>query len=96
MGRAAWKTVRVMAEAFVACVVVALVVVRMQGTPRETGVASVLLLIALVLGMILWAGAATRLRRDPGICGRCGYDLAGLPRGSVCPECGRADEELGV
>ena len=29
-----------------------------------------------------------RRRRVRGQCVRCGYDLAGLPKGSQCPECG--------
>jgi hypothetical protein len=31
---------------------------------------------------------ATIRRRRPGRCRACGYDLAGLAPGSVCPECG--------
>ncbi len=31
------------------------------------------------------------VRRRPGRCDNCGYDLAGL-RGATCPECGRRDE----
>jgi hypothetical protein len=30
-----------------------------------------------------------RLRAGPTACRACGYELAGLPRGSRCPECGR-------
>lgn len=42
---------------------------------------------------VLGAGAglvAWWRRKNPGACGKCGYDLAGLG-GGVCPECGTAD-----
>lgn len=43
--------------------------------------------------------AFLRFRRDQrvvGKCPTCGYNLAGLPRGSVCPECGSARRAPGV
>lgn len=27
---------------------------------------------------------------DPGVCSHCGYNLMGLPEGTICPECGNA------
>jgi hypothetical protein len=41
----------------------------------------------LVLGLI--AMAIGTIKSKPGRpCAACGYDFAGLPRGSLCPECG--------
>lgn len=56
-----------------------------------------IILVGLVYGG-LWIAASTvrfpsRLRslrrRRRGLCGRCGYDLDGVPSG-ICPECGAA------
>jgi hypothetical protein len=40
------------------------------------------------LSFFAWARYLRRLR--PGCCPKCGYQLAGLQQGSVCPECGTA------
>jgi hypothetical protein len=32
----------------------------------------------------------SRAKSDRGLCARCAYNLAGLPAGTPCPECGRA------
>lgn len=53
----------------------------------------------LAINLAFWSAAAAplvfaptlvrRLRRRPGACPACRYDLRGLPAGSPCPECGR-------
>lgn len=53
----------------------------------------------LVINLAFWSAATAqfvfapalvrRLRRRPGLCPACSYDLRGLPAGSACPECGR-------
>lgn len=40
----------------------------------------------------LWRGGR-RSCPGSGVCGRCGYDLAGLGAGAVCPECGAGAAE---
>ncbi len=47
--------------------------------------AGVVGLIVLGVGALI-IGPVTRCD-PPGLCKVCGYDLAGLPRGSLCPEC---------
>ena len=48
----------------------------------------------LVLPVWLWLlcvkWKAVLWSRRVNACGTCGYDLAGLPGGAVCPECGKA------
>ncbi|MGH7130657.1 MAG: hypothetical protein ACREJO_01770 [Phycisphaerales bacterium] len=42
-------------------------------------------------GWLVWSGRRARRRAMTGVCGKCGYDLAGLAAGSPCPECGGGD-----
>lgn len=41
-------------------------------------------------GLAVWLWRRGRDRHGPGRCAACGYDLAGLRSGQVCPECGAA------
>ena len=43
-------------------------------------------------GWLVWSGRRARRRAMPGVCLKCGYDLAGLAAGggAPCPECGEA------
>lgn len=41
--------------------------------------------MTLTAGRLLWVIREWRLTHCP----HCGYSLVGLPKGSVCPECGR-------
>ena len=61
------------------------------------------MLLALVgvfaLGLAGWAYGLWRRRRlqrrdDIHACARCGYDLSGVPRNPICPECGHVRERL--
>jgi hypothetical protein len=60
------------------------------------------LLVACLPALVLFAGAIARARSRrasdfiEGVCGRCGYSLQGLPRGTVCPECGADTSIVGT
>ncbi|MGH7132978.1 MAG: hypothetical protein ACREJO_13640, partial [Phycisphaerales bacterium] len=41
-------------------------------------------------GWLVWSGRRARRRAMTGVCLKCGYDLAGLAAGSLCPECGQS------
>ncbi|MFG0244263.1 MAG: hypothetical protein ACF8R9_15890 [Phycisphaerales bacterium JB054] len=53
---------------------------------------------AAIYGAVCWTAVGgvrwswRRLRHKRGACVACGYDLAGLPKGSGCPECGAGTE----
>lgn len=61
-------------------------------------VGSPCLLPVILFGLLAWMGRES-FRADQllpamapdRLCRRCGYELAGLPRGIVCPECGEAE-----
>lgn len=44
----------------------------------------------LVLGVIAWVIGPIRDAQKGAVCQVCGYDFAGLPKGSLCPQCGPA------
>lgn len=45
----------------------------------------------LVLGVIAWIIGPIREAKTGAACQVCGYDFAGLPKGSLCPQCGPAE-----
>ena len=48
----------------------------------------------VVIFVLLAIGLPDEFRlTKPGICTQCGYDLAGLDDGAVCPECGSVIQE---
>lgn len=42
-------------------------------------------------GLLVHSGTRVRRRGRGNRCAGCGYDLAGLERGGVCPECGKGE-----
>lgn len=66
-----------------------------ESSPGIRGIAATLPLwipaaaIALPLAIVVWRGRAPA---GYGRCAACGYDLAGLAAGAVCPECGETRE----
>ncbi|MGH7131246.1 MAG: hypothetical protein ACREJO_04810 [Phycisphaerales bacterium] len=62
----------------------------MAGTTpaTRTDVIMPLWIVALGLAVVAWVGERHCKRYGPGMCGRCGYDLRGIPKGKGCPECG--------
>ncbi|HYD00646.1 MAG TPA: hypothetical protein VEB22_05415 [Phycisphaerales bacterium] len=60
------------------------------GWPEVRRIAAISATVGLAAGAAAFGLAAlvqSRLRRT-GRCARCGYELAGLPEGTACPECG--------
>src|SRR5437588_12839068 len=56
------------------------------------------LLLPIVLGsaVLQWASRGrTRNKATEPRCGRCGYNVTGLP-GTICPECGSDLREVGI
>jgi hypothetical protein len=51
-------------------------------------------LYALLWFLLLILGRSLVCRRRPGCCAGCGYELSGLPSGTVCPECGHSSHGL--
>ena len=62
------------------------------GARVSLGIGLLAVLLALLPGVVLglvaaMIGSIKKGRAEPS-CPVCGYDFAGLPRGSLCPECG--------
>lgn len=45
-------------------------------------------LLWIPTALFLRSGILARRRANTGMCGKCGYSLAGLAHGTACPECG--------
>lgn len=66
-----------------------------ERTPTWKGNTSTLVRIPLWIpftmsaAVSVWAWRRHWKRNRHGLCAKCGYDLAGLPDGAACPECGK-------